>query len=1097
MDCHMSSSEAALELQDSSVDPPARSDSGSLCSMPMLLLYGWGQSGHGQLGLGGIEADFVTTPKCVRLLTGKNLVQVSCGMQHTVMLADDSTMYSCGSNAHGQLGHDKGCSKPESFGTFELQDLRQIASGGQHSLAVNSNGQVYSWGDNSAGQLGRGQGDYDFQKLPRLIKGFQQAVITQVACGNSHCLALSREGAVYTWGSNFYGQLGLGNVAGNRDNPQIVSSLRSLAMSQIQAGGNHSFCLTVSGALFGWGKNSFGQLGVGDEAERRHPVLCKTLRSQMVKYVACGDDHTATLTQDGGLFTFGAGSYGQLGHGTFNHEVLPKKVVELMGSIVTQVACGRQHTMVFVATSGRVFAFGLGSCGQLGLGRDLAKHASPTEVRGPWLLTSYAERMSQIRQDGCDWKPSSVVSITCGGDASFALVCEPQGSIQSRDYRSMGECTCAVAVLSDNEMRRYAAFPAEFSLPQPLINEITIMFSMQSAWNGAFLMSNGDHYKCSSQNHGIDLDSARDAFERLGKNQNAQLANLITQAINQALLPSLECSPVDVEAMRIYLILPFVHLFKDARNFAKIQKPFADIVLRLVPNAMRILEKWWTLIPVRHFKYQMLLYKSCFVSLLNGTVMQTAHSAVNNDSFLLVLNLLKMFHEVNKTRPADKQIHYQEFCVPEVFDHVNIREDYVYWLNAGAESKPNALSFCNYPFVFDAQAKTILLHTDALMQMQQAIEEVQRTRLISLFSGAIAIGNIDPMHPCLVLRVCRANILHDTMTELRTKKSHDFKKPLKVQFVGEEAVDEGGVRKEFFMLLLRELLDPKYGMFAYHEETRLLWFSPSTFETSEMFFVIGLLCGLAIYNSVLIDLPFPLALYKKLLKKPVSLDDIWEIEPNVGRSLQELLNYEGEDVAAVFSLTFEVSREAFGAVIVDELIPDGKNITVTEHNRQEYINAYVDYTFNSSVREPFEAFYKGFHTVCGGRVLELFQPLELQAMVIGNENYDWAQLEKGCEYKGEYFSNHKTIRFFWEVFHDLPTEKKKKFLLFLTGSDRIPILGMKSFKILIQPCNVDEEHYPVAHTCFNLLDLPKYSSVEKLREKLLAAIEQTQGFGLV
>ena len=92
------------------------------------------------------------------------------------------------------------------------------------------------------------------------------------------------------------------------------------------------------------------------------------------------------------------------------------------------------------------------------------------------------------------------------------------------------------------------------------------------------------------------------------------------------------------------------------------------------------------------------------------------------------------------------------------------------------------------------------------------------------------------------------------------------------------------MRKEFFLLLIKEVLDIKYGMFKNYEESRLLWFNPATFEEDmAMYHLIGLLCGLAIYNITIIDLPFPLALYKKLLGKPVNLDDMRELDPTLGK----------------------------------------------------------------------------------------------------------------------------------------------------------------------------------------------------------------------
>ncbi|MEQ2175601.1 hypothetical protein GOODEAATRI_019553 [Goodea atripinnis] len=120
-----------------------------------------------------------------------------------------------------------------------------------------------------------------------------------------------------------------------------------------------------------------------------------------------------------------------------------------------------------------------------------------------------------------------------------------------------------------------------------------------------------------------------------------------------------------------------------------------------------------------------------------------------------------------------------------------------------------------------------------------------------------------------------------------------------VIFVGEDAVDAGGVRKEFFLLIMKELLNPKYGMFRYYEESRLIWFSHKhvckifyhlclplqTFEDFDLFNLIGVICGLAIYNFTIVELNFPLALYKKLLKRKPTLEDLKELMPDVGRSV--------------------------------------------------------------------------------------------------------------------------------------------------------------------------------------------------------------------
>lgn len=381
----------------------------------------------------------------------------------------------------------------------------------------------------------------------------------------------------------------------------------------------------------------------------------------------------------------------------------------------------------------------------------------------------------------------------------------------------------------------------------------------------------------------------------------------------------------------------------------------------------------------------------------------------------------------------------------------------------------------------------MLLEADQNIQMHSAMQEAAAR---GTFFG---IPNV-PQY--LVLEVRRANLVNDTINELSRCASADLKKPLKVKFHNEEAEDAGGVRKEFFMLLLKEILDPKYGMFTDYQETRTIWFSEQSLEEQGMYFLIGLLCGLAIYNFTIINLPFPLVLYKKLLAEKVQLDDLGELSPVLLRSLHSLLEYEGDDLEEVFCLNFAVSRDVFGAVKTDELKPGGAQIPVTQDNKQEYVDLYVDFVLNKSVAKHFDAFNQGFHKVCGGRVLRLFQSHELMELVVGNENYDWYELQKMAEYKNGFTADHHTIRLFWEVFHDLDHEQKKKFLLFLTGSDRIPILGMKVVKVIIQRVNGGDSYLPVAHTCFNLLDLPVYNTKEKLRYKLLQAIQQNQGFAL-
>lgn len=1053
--------------------------------IPLIMLC-WGNASFGQLGLGGIDGEIIVEPTRCDFFLNKTVRDVGCGSRHTVFVLDDGTVYTCGCNDLGQLGHDRGRKKPEQVGALDAQSIVAVSCGESHTLALNDKGQVFSWGLAKDGQLGLSVIE-EYIRIPRNIKSLSEVQIVQVTCGYHHSMALSRESEIFAWGSNRYGQLGLGYEQKNVTAPRPLKSLSGIPFHQITAGGAHSFALTLSGAVFGWGRNKFGQLGLNDDNDRYVPCLLKSLRSQKIVHICCGEDHTAALTKEGGVFTFGAGGYGQLGHNSTNHEINPRKVFELMGSIVTQIACGRQHTLAFVPSSGRIYSFGLGGNGQLGTG-STCNRKSPFTVKGNWLSHS---DYSQLPQDVDGYY--CVKKIYSGGDQSFAHYFHIKNCLPPDDFRTRSHSRC-IWTINEELIQRWLTYSSG-RLPPDIVNEIDKVFSSAACLNGSFLStSNNDHFRTCAKFSGIDMNSARLLFHKLLDSAQPQTIQQVAASLEKNLIPKLTSSPPDIEALRLYLTLPECPLMTDPNNFFSLAVPFGTAIISLEKAPLKVLENWWSGLEPPKFMLQVQLFKDVVLHLLKLTKIGIPFNErrVFNTFLNTAFQILEILHRVNEK--SSQIIPYDKFYIHEIQDFVDIRNDYVNWIQQRAlgVGPDGSLTICTYPFVFDAQAKTTLLQTDAFIQMQMAVDQAHRQNFSSMF-----LPVVESVDPCLILIVRRDNIVGDAMEVLRKTKNIDYKKPLKVIFVGEEAVDAGGVRKEFFLLIMRELLDPKYGMFRYYEDSRLIWFSDQTFEDSDLFHLIGVVCGLAIYNFTIVDLHFPLALYKKLLKKKPALDDLKEIMPDVGRSMQQLLDYTEDDIEDTFCLNFTITVDNFGTTEVRELIANGAEILVNKKNRQEFVEAYVDYVFSHSVASLFDAFYKGFHKVCGGRVLELFQPNELQAMVIGNTNYDWMELEKHTEYRGEYWADHPTIKIFWNVFHELSLEKKKQFLLFLTGSDRIPILGMKSLKLIIQPTGGGEDFLPVAHTCFNLLDLPKYTSKLILRDKLIQAIDHYEGFNLV
>uniref|UniRef100_A0A8C5ECY0 HECT domain-containing protein n=1 Tax=Gouania willdenowi TaxID=441366 RepID=A0A8C5ECY0_GOUWI len=972
----------------------------------------WGNAKDGQLGI-GMERNPVFEPRSCHMFNGRGLKEVVCGGQHTLFLLHDGSVYSCGLNSCGQLGHDKVEASPELVAGLDTQRITTISSGRAHSMAVSARGQVFAWGSGEDGQLGLGTTETAV-RIPRLVKRLCDHSISQVMCGNQHCIALSRDGQLFTWGQNSSGQLGLGKGEPSKLFPQPLKSLAGIPLAQITAGGDHSFALSLSGAVFGWGKNRAGQLGLNDKQDRAVPCHIKVLRSQKVVYISCGDEHTAALTKNGGLFTFGDGSWGQLGHGSTNNELLPRRVMELMGTEVSQISCGRHHTLAFVPSSGLVYAFGCNSHGQLGTG-IMGDARSPYPIKASFLTGNFHTRGKLL-------------------------------NILLSDYDSN---IC-------------------FDIPYHLND--TVCDSSYFCFH-----SDDIHFKTNPKIPGIDLNSVRMLFETLSKPGFSGLLEQATKSFESLLIPQLPRSPPDVEAMRIYLILSEYPALQDSKNYIRLTIPLAMAILRLDANPSKVLDNWWCFVDSNVFTRMVDMYKSIVVFLLTGGKTLVVPMFYEN-YFLSTLRLLEKLHKVSTM-----------FHLLLWRNSASAKSRSCFMLPGKPEGPSDFLSvnLCAYPFILNAQAKTTMLQTDAELQMQMAVSGANLHNVFMLLTLEPQLAR----NPYLVLHVRRSHLVSDTLREIAVYSDVDLKKPLKVIFDGEEAVDAGGVTKEFFLLLLKELMDPVYGMFTSYKESNLLWFSDKCFVEQNWFHLIGIICGLAIYNSTVVDLHFPLVLYKKLLDVPHTLDDFKELSPT-----------EASVITFGSFITchhWTITRENYGLTEVKELIPGGESIAVDKNNRKDFVEAYLRYMFTDSVSEQYSAFSSGFLKVCGGEILLLFQPSELMAMVVGNSNYNWEEMEKNAVYKGEYTASHPTVRLFWEVFHEFPLEKKKQFLLFLTGSDRIPIHGMESLRIIIQSTTAEQHYLPVAHTCYNLLDMPRYQTKEILQRRLTQAVEQYEGFSLV
>ncbi|XP_046441617.1 probable E3 ubiquitin-protein ligase HECTD2 isoform X4 [Daphnia pulex] len=356
----------------------------------------------------------------------------------------------------------------------------------------------------------------------------------------------------------------------------------------------------------------------------------------------------------------------------------------------------------------------------------------------------------------------------------------------------------------------------------------------------------------------------------------------------------------------------------------------------------------------------------------------------------------------NNTSGSGPLVSYTEFY-NSTLDHIDLMKEYLTWQSP---DRPGQFSYCQYPFILSIAAKRFILTKDSEQQMILTA----RRSLVSKMSR-----NQPPRLELFFLNI-------------HVRRSH---------------------------FVLDSLNEPDYGMFIYYPNARCYWFSTSTETNLKEYNLIGVLMGLAVYNSIILDLHFPSICYRKLLSPPVvpannsarvgvvrnfNLDDLAQFMPEVVFGLKELLAYEG-NVEEDMALTFQVSFGEYNEVVTVPLMENAHRVPVTNANRNEFVRLYLDWILNKGIYEKFRAFYLGFHSVCASNALIMLRPEEVEILVCGSPKLDLRELQKNTEYDG-YKSGDRVIKDFWDVLFELSPEMQKRFLRFVTGTDRVPVGGM-------------------------------------------------------
>ncbi|KAJ3575128.1 hypothetical protein NP233_g1305 [Leucocoprinus birnbaumii] len=349
----------------------------------------------------------------------------------------------------------------------------------------------------------------------------------------------------------------------------------------------------------------------------------------------------------------------------------------------------------------------------------------------------------------------------------------------------------------------------------------------------------------------------------------------------------------------------------------------------------------------------------------------------------------------------------------------------------------------------------------------------------------------------LQLNVRRARVFEDSFQYLQRKSGDQIKYgKLSVRFYDEEGVDAGGVTREWFQILARQMFDPNNALFQpcaadklTYQPNKNSWVNP---EHLSFFKFVGRVIGKAIYDGRLLDAYFAKSLYRQILGKPVDYRDVEWVDPEYYNSLCWIL----ENDPTLLELTFSVEADEFGVNRIVPLKENGESVPVTQENKREFVQLSAQYRLYSSIKDQIENLLSGFHDVIPKDLITIFNEQELELLISGTPDIDVDEWRAATEYNG-YTSSDPNIVWWWRALKSFNREERAKVLSFATGTSRVPLNGFVDLqgvqgvqRFSIHRAYGEPDRLPQAHTCFNQIDLPQYSSYEMLRQQLLLAINE-------
>ncbi|KAJ8602716.1 hypothetical protein CTAYLR_003761 [Chrysophaeum taylorii] len=339
----------------------------------------------------------------------------------------------------------------------------------------------------------------------------------------------------------------------------------------------------------------------------------------------------------------------------------------------------------------------------------------------------------------------------------------------------------------------------------------------------------------------------------------------------------------------------------------------------------------------------------------------------------------------------------------------------------------------------------------------------------------------------VTIEVRRDHVVQDSMRRFEQVGSRLSRCPLRIRFRGEVAIDAGGVEREWFDVLARQLFSSQLGLFESRREAGYAAnISPTAGDKSRLFRFAGRFVAKALREQIPLPVSLALPLLKHVLSVPLSFSDLEFVDAESFQSYAWIRDNDPNPLQLDFSLDAGV-----------ELVPGGSRVAVTRENKSEYLALVLKYRVLDSIKPQLIAFLRGIDDLLDRSLLTIFDYQELQLVVGGLSDIDVDDWKRHTRYLGAFAGGrHPVVHMFWRCVESFDNTERARLCQFATGASQLPPSGFKAlvgedgrycaFTLASLPRSLGV--WPRAHTCFNRLDLPIYASYEELHSYLSLSI---------